>query len=176
MNTFLNLLKTCRSIRRYLPQAVEADKIKLITNAALFSPASKRSNPWEFILVQDVEMLQQLSECRPNSSQFLANSPLGIVVLADTTKTDVWVEDASIAAIIMQLQAHELGLGSCWIQIYKREKDNKMSSEKYVRQLLDIPPHFAVLSIISIGYPDEEKQPREENQLAIEKIHKEKFK
>jgi nitroreductase len=175
MNSFFDLLKNRRSIRKYLPTAVEQDKISLITKAALMSPSSKRSNPWEFIVIQDTETLQKLAGCRPHGSQFLAESPLGIIVTADTTKTDVWMEDASIAAIIMQLQAQDLGLGSCWIQVYGRNKDDETATESYIRGLLDIPEHFAVLSIISIGYPNEERKPYDESKLAVDKVHTEKF-
>ena len=175
MNSFFDLLKNRRSIRKYLPKAVEQDKIALITKAALMSPSSKRSNPWEFIVIQDTETLQKLAGCRPHGSQFLAESPLGIIVTADTTKTDVWMEDASIAAILMQLQAQDLGLGSCWIQVYGRNKDDETTTESYIRGLLDIPEHFAVLSIISIGYPNEERKPYDEDKLAVDKVHIEKF-
>lgn len=175
MTSFYQLLTSRRSIRIYLPIEVEAQKIKQITNAALMSPASKRSNPWEFIVVQDKDMLKKLAESRPNSSQFLANSPLGIVVIADMSKSDIWIEDASIASIIMQLQAQELNLGTCWIQIFNRIKDDKISAEEYVRQLLNIPTNYAVLNIISIGYPNEEKKPHNDGQLALEKLHFEQY-
>ena len=175
MNSFFELLKTRRSIRKYKPVVVEPEKIQKITTAALMSPASKRSNPWEFIVVQNKEMLIKLSESRQHGSHFLAEAPLGIVVTADTTKSDVWMEDASIAAIIMQLQVQELGLGSCWIQVYGRKKEDDITSESYIRTLLSIPGHFAVVCILSIGYPDEERKPYEETKLAIEKIHNELF-
>jgi len=175
MNYLFDLLKNRRSIRKYLPREVEVDKISLITKAALMSPSSKRSNPWEFVVVQDKEILTTLADCRPHGSQFLAGSPLGIIVTADTTKTDVWMEDASIAAILLQLQAQDLGLGSCWIQVYGRNKDDNTTTESYIRTLLNIPQHYAVLCIISIGYPDEERKPYDEDKLAVNKIHIEKF-
>jgi len=175
MNSFFDLLKNRRSIRKYLPKTVEENKIALITSAALMSPSSKRSNPWEFVVVQDKEILTTLADCRPHGSQFLAGSPLGIIVTADTTKTDVWMEDASIAAILLQLQAQDLDLGSCWIQVYGRNKDDNTTTESYIRMLLNIPQHYAVLCIISIGYPDEERKPYNEDKLAVNKIHIEKF-
>jgi len=175
METFFELLKSRRSIRKYLPKAIESDKIDKITKAALMSPASKRSNSWEFIVVQDTEMLQKLANCRPSGSQFLSEAPLGIVVIADTTKSDVWIEDASIAAIIMQLQVQDLGLGSCWIQVYQRQKDESTTSEEYIRELLNIPNNFAVLNIVSIGYSNEERKPYDEEKLSLEKIHSELY-
>ena len=175
METFFELLKSRHSIRKYLAKIVESDKIDTITKAALMSPASKRSNSWEFIVVQDTEMLEKLSNCRPHGSQFLAKAPLGIVVIADTSKSDVWIEDASIAAIILQLQVQDLGLGSCWIQVYQRQKDENTTTEAYIRELLNIPDNYAVLNIISIGYPNEERKSYDEEKLAIKKIHSEKY-
>jgi len=175
MTSLSELLKTRRSIRKYLPKIVEQEKIEQITSAGLMSPASKRSNPWEFIVVEDKQMLQKLSECRSHSSQMLADSPLGIVVIADKTKSDIWIEDASIAAIIMQLQAHDLGLGSCWIQVYGREKTEQITAEEYIKELFSIPEHFGVLCILSIGYPNEVKKPFETEKLDKTKIHAGKF-
>jgi len=175
MSSFFDLLKTRRSIRKYLPMTVEPDKISKITKAVLMSPASKRSNPWEFIVIQEKDTLRKLADSRDHGSQFLAESPLGIVIIADTTKSDIWIEDASIAAIIMQLQAHDLGLGSCWIQVYGRNKNESTTSEEYIRDLLGIPSHYAVLNIISIGYPNEERKPYDEEKLPSEKIHTERF-
>jgi nitroreductase len=175
MTSFFELLKSRRSIRKYLPKSVEPEKINKIIQAALMSPASKRSNPWEFIVVEDKSTLQKLADSRPHGSQLLAGSPLGIVVLADTTKSDVWMEDASVASIIIQLQAQDLGLGSCWVQVYGRSKDESTTTEAFIRQLLDIPAHYAVLNVISIGYPDEDRKPYDENKLMTEKIHTEKF-
>ena len=175
MNSFFDLLKNRRSIRKYLSKAIETDKIDLITKAALMSPSSKRGNPWEFIIVQNTETLQKLADCRPHGSQFLAEAPLGIIVIADTTKTDVWMEDASIAAIILQLQVQDLGLGSCWIQVYGRKKEDEITTESYIRNLINIPDHYAVLCIISIGYANEERNSYDENKLLMAKVHSEIF-
>lgn len=173
--SFFELLKTRRSIRKYSDQTIEPGKITRIIEAALMSPASKRRNPWEFIVVQQKDILKQIAESRPNGSQLLANSPLGIVVIADTHKSDVWIEDASIASIIMQLQAHDLGLGSCWIQVRNRNKTDEMSTEQYIKELLQIPEQFSVLSVIAIGYPMEEKQAHSIDSCDINKVHYDKF-
>mgnify|MGYP000863315915 FL=1 len=175
MNCFFNLAKTRRSIRKFLPQKVEPEKISMITKVALMAPASKRSNPWEFVVVQQPEMLQKLSLCRPKNSQFLAGAPLAIVVLADTEKSNVWMVDAAIASIMMQLQAHDLGLGSCWIHVHDRQMDENTSSEDYIRGLLQIPSQYAILNILAVGYPNETKNPHDEEKLAYEKVHFEKF-
>ena len=175
MVSFFDLVKNRRSIRKYQPQAVEAAKIKRITAAALMSPAGKRLNPWEFVVVEDRDILRRMAACRTYGSQLLENSPLGIVVCADKEKSDTWLLDCAIASIIMQLEAADLGLGSCWVQVYGREKDEQQTAEEYVRSLLDIPDHYAVLNIISIGYKDEDRRPYDEEKLSYEKVHYGKF-
>lgn len=175
MTSFFDLLISRRSIRKYLNKKIEPITIQKITAAALMSPTSKRTNSWEFVVVENPETMQQLADCRPTGSQLLHDAPLAIVVTADTTKTDVWFEDASIAAIIMQLQAHELGIGSCWVQVYNRQKDTETTSENYIKTLLNIPSHFGVLCIIALGYPDEQKKHFDTDALPTNKIHFEKF-
>jgi nitroreductase len=174
-SSFYNLLKTRRSIRKFEKREVEQGKIELLLNAGLMSPASKSRNPWEFVVITDDEMMKKLSLSKSHGAQFLAECPLGLVIIADTQKSDVWIEDASIASIIIQLQAHDLGLGSCWVQLRERKTSTNESSEQYVRKLLNIPANYAVLCIIGAGYPAESKKPYEENNLSYNKIHYHQF-
>ena len=110
---FLTLIQKRRSIRRYLPWPVEKDKIDDLIEAALRAPSSRGFNPWKFIFVTKRDLLKKLSDTKTHGSSFLRNATLGIVVCADAIKSDVWVEDASIASIFIQLAAESIGLGSC---------------------------------------------------------------
>ena len=167
---FFSLIKNRRSIRKYKEQEIEKDKIKKLMKAILFSPSSKASYPCEFIFVKDNELLVKLSKSKPYGSAFLANTPLGIVVTANPTKSDVWIEDASIATTFILLAAEALGLGACWIQIRKRKYSNTIDSEEYIRNILSIPDNRRVLAIVGVGYPDETKMPRQEGDLEYDKI------
>ncbi|MGD9212982.1 MAG: nitroreductase family protein [Desulfobacteraceae bacterium] len=167
----LELLKNRRSIRKYQQTAVEPEKIDKLIEAALRSPSSRGLNPWEFVVVTDPIIIEKLSTAKPHGASFLKKAPLAIVICADTTRSDVWIEDTSIATLILHLTAADLGLGSCWIQLRLRSYNEELSSEAYVRQLLDLKKHIAVLAIMAIGYPAEEKAPRAVTTLAFEKIH-----
>ena len=94
-----------------------------------------------------------------------------MVVLGDTTKTDVWSEDCSIATIILQLAAEEYGLGSCWVQMRLRKDADGNLAEDNVRSLLDIPAHYAVLSIVGLGHKARETNPFDEERMLWDKIH-----
>ncbi len=166
-----NQLKSRRSIRKFTDKEVEKEKLDVILKSALLSPSSRSRRPWEFITVTDKELLKKLSKCREYGSQFLAEAALGIVVIADTEACDVWIEDASLASIIIQLSAHDLGLGSCWIQVRERSHNINKTAEDYIKEALSIPEKYSVENIIAMGYPAENKKPYKEEDLLYDKIH-----
>ncbi len=172
---FIDLLRSRRSIRHYQDKPVEKEKVDLLIEAVLRSPSSRGFNPWAFVVVTDPDTMHHLSKAKPHGASFLKNAPLAIVVCADTTKSDVWVEDASIAAIILHLAATDLGLGSCWIQIRKREHDQQMTADAFVSELLDLKKGLAVEAIIAVGYSKEEKTPHSKASLLYEKVGFEKY-
>lgn len=163
------LLQKRRSIRKYTDAPIEQEKVDQLIRAALLSPTSRNSRPWEFIFVDDKELLGKLAQSKVGA-QPLANCVLGIVVCADPQKSDVWIEDASIATILLQLQAQDLGLGSCWIQIRERMYKEGVTAEEYVKELLGIPEHLKVLSIVSVGYPAEKRPEHTDDELLKERI------
>lgn len=171
----LDMLLTRRSCRKFEDKAVETEKKEKLLQAAQLSPSGKGTRPWEFVVIENKEMLQKLGNCRDPKQAFLPATPLAIVVLGDTQKTDTWIEDASIASVIIQLEAEKLGLGSCWVQIRLRESNQGISSEEYVRKLLGIPEHMGVLSIIAIGYPSETRPGHTLDEVEQAKIHIETY-
>ncbi len=171
----LDILMRRRSVRKFKSTKISKEDIEKIIKAALLSPSSRGLNPWSFIIVTDQELLKKLAFSKEHGSLFLKGAPLGIVVIADETINDVWVEDTSIASVIIQLQVESMDLGSCWIQIRNRMHDSNKTSEDYVKELLDIPDKYKVESIIAIGYPDQEKRPHKEEELEYNKVYTDKF-
>jgi len=173
--TILDLLRKRRSIRQFTSQPVTAEKVDALIEAAIRTPTSRGRNPWEFIFVTDSELLEQLGSAKEHGSAFLAGAPLAIVVAADTTKSDVWTEDCSIAAMVIQLTAEELDLGSCWAQIRLRPHSADRSAEQYLQELLGLPASHAVECVIGIGYPAEEKVGHAVAALPFVHVHRNKF-
>lgn len=171
MTNFHELLVNRRSIRRYTSEPIAPEDVQLILEAALLAPTSKNSRSWQFIVVEDRDMLQQLSQCKDSGAGPIANAALAVVVMADPTVSDPWIEDASIAAAFMQLQASDLGLGSCWIHIRDRYRSDGMSANEYVQELLGIPETLPVLCIVSFGHKGEERRAVDTSKLLWEKVH-----
>lgn len=167
---FIDLLRSRRSIRRFLDRPVEAEKVDLLVEAALRSPSSRGANPWEFVVVTDPQIIDRLSRAKPHGATFLAQAPLAVVVCADPKKSDVWVEDVSIAALILHLTATDLGLGSCWIQLRKRSHDQGKTAGEYAAEIVGPAPGLVVSAIMAIGYAAEHPQPHAQDALQREKV------
>lgn len=171
METLHDLLVRRHSIRRYTSEAVDAEDVRLILEAALLAPTSKNSRCWQFVAVDRKETLLRLAECKPAGAVPLKNCALAIVVAADSSRSEAWIEDASIAAAYMQLQAEALGLGSCWVQVRGRFTADGIPSEEVVQEILGIPDTISVECIITIGHKDEERKPVDTSKLLWEKVH-----
>lgn len=170
MQDFRTLCQQRRSIRKYQDRAIEQEKLDYILQCALMAPSGKRTNPWEFVVVTDREVLRQLSGCRTYGSQMFDTATAGIVIALDEAKTDTWQADGAIAAEHILLAAAEQGLGACWCHVLERE-----GAEALVRQLTGVPETMRVLCVISMGYKDEERKDYDLEKLNYSKIHNEKY-
>ena len=175
MTAFKDLAQMRRSHRKFTEQELDAEDVRLILRAALMSPTSKSVRAWQFVVVDDRQDLEKLADAKDLGSQFLKNAPLAIVVLGDPLQNDCWVEDGSIAAISMQYQAEELGLGSCWIQMRGRGLTDGTLADTVIRGILDIPENFNVLCIVAFGHKADERKPQNEDKLKWENVHIDKF-
>ena len=175
MSEFKDLAQMRRSHRKFTDQEVDADELKLILRAALMSPTSKGQRAWQFVVVDDKLDIEKLSDAKNKGSQFLKGAPIAIVVLGDPLQNDCWIEDGSIAAISMQYQAEELGLGTCWIQMRGRGLDDGTTADTVIRGVLDIPDNLFCLCVLAVGHWADERKPQAEDRLKWENVHLNKY-
>lgn len=175
MSSVIETIQNRRSCRVFKKQPVEESKIELLTKAALWAPTSKNNRPWEFVWVDSRELLDQLAACKPHGAELIKNAPLALVIFAHPDKSDVWVEDCSVAATMVQLAAEDLGLGSCWVQVHKRDKSETQSASDYCKLVLNAPSTLETAYIIAIGYKERERNGYNNEQLLIERVQKNGF-
>lgn len=169
------MIKKRRSMRRFTTEELTDEQVVTLLKAALMSPSSKRSNCWQFVVVDDKDTLTRLSRCKASGAEFVKDAPLAVVVLADPLQSDVWIEDASVASTMLLLQAEDMGLGACWVQVRERFLSDGVSANEVVHEILDIPLQLQVLSIIAVGHKGMERKPFDEERLQWEKIHLNKY-
>lgn len=164
------LLLERHSIRRYTDRPLSADDVKTILEAALLAPSSKSIRPWQFVVVDDRDTLIALSKCKSFGAKPIENATMAVAVVSDPAKSECWLEDATVAAIFMHLQAAALGIGSCWIQIMGRDNDG-VPADNTVRDILNIPESLSIPCIMTFGYSAETRKPVDPDKLLWEKVH-----
>lgn len=171
MTDFKELIARRRSHRKFTTEEIDSEDVEKILRAALMSPSSKSKRDWLFIVVDENDALEKLADAKDMGGQFLKDSVLAIAVLGNPLENDCWVEDCSIAAISMQYQAEELGLGSCWVQIRNRGLSDGTTADEVVKGVLGIPEDMQVLCVVAFGHKLEERRQQSEEKLKWENVH-----
>jgi len=174
-NTFSELVKSRRSIRKYLDKKVSRDNIEKCIEAARLAPSADNVQPWRFIVIDKPELIKKFARQAFSGiyfpMKFVGTAPVVIVMLA---KLDLianrigkqiqgihyYFIDMGIAGEHFVLQAHELGLATCWIGWFHPNK---------VRKFFEVPKSYKIVSLLSLGYPAEEKS-EVTNRLSLEQI------
>ena len=156
----LEAMRRRRSIRKFTDRKVEDGDVTRLMDAGLVAPTGKNTLCTEFFAVTDKAKIERLAQCRDGmAASSLRTAPLAILVAGRHKDSDVWREDAAAAAAFILLEATEMGLGACWVQVFQRPCGSG-TSEEAVRRILGIDPEFSILCAIAVGYPAEEKEPR----------------
>jgi len=150
----IDWIKARRSIRKYTPEPLSDDQIRTLLEAAMAAPSANNSKPWEFVVVRDGALRQQLAQLHVWAGP-AAEAPAVFVVCGRPSDSDHWVEDCSAATQNLLLAAAALGLGGVWVAVYPRTQ-----REDQTRSILRLPDTWRPLCLVPIGHPAEQKAPR----------------
>ena len=119
---FKSLIAQRRSIRKYSDRPVPRDVMDRMLAEALTAPSARNTRTTRFLVVDDPALVARMADMRDYGSAFLKGVPAAVVVLGDTTTSDLWRENAAISATVLQLAAVDEGLGSCWVHVCGRPR------------------------------------------------------
>ena len=168
----LDLVKSRHSCRQFTGDTIPDSIIEQIIEIASYAPSSWGGHPVEFITIRNKETLQKLGDCKAMGDGPLRHSDVAIVPIIDSTKLELWKEDASVASTYILLAAEYFGIGACWIHMDGRDGKHKSSSEE-IKDLLGIPSKYKILNCVSLGIKKRTQKKKEIDYKA--KIHKEKY-
>ncbi len=155
----LNAIRTKRSVRRFTSEPVPEETIQKILDAGRHSQSSKNEQPWTFILVQDKERLQAVSECGTYAGH-IAGAAFAVILIDHSN----WSFDIGQAAAYLQLAAWDLGVSSCIAYFGLQDQ---------LKALLGIPTEASVEIGLSFGYSAEgPRKPRRSGRKALEDVVK----
>ncbi len=147
---FIDIARSRHSSRLFTSEPLLPREMELIMEAGDLAPSSRSRRPVRLIPVVDEGLIRRLAMCKDSGTRALETATFAVIVAADPKVSDVWIEDCSIATIMMQMEAEDLGIGSCWIQIRLR-KVGDTDSEDFVIREAGLDPGLKVLSIIAFG-------------------------
>ena len=156
---FLEVIEKRHSVRKYADKPVEREVLDAIVKVAQTAPSSRNSKSSAFMIIEDRDTLDALSQMRDYGSALLSGAQAAIVVMGDDSKTDLWVDNCAISATFVQLAVTAMDLVSCWIHINGRPvlKDNPdgAQAQDYVSDLLGIKDGLKPYCAVAIGYEEE---------------------
>lgn len=154
MDERLNIIFARRSIRAYSGEPVSEADVESLLQAGMAAPSASNRKPWHFVVVTDKLLLKALADAHP-FGKMIAHAEVGIAVCGDPATSEWWVQDCSAATENILVAVAGLGLGGVWLGCHGRPE-----REQAVRDVLGIPRKVGVLSLLSIGYPGEDKEAR----------------
>lgn len=163
----LSIIHSRKSVRSFTEQSVDREMLVDIIKAGMAAPTGMDRRPWEFIIVEDSALLNQMAEGLPNA-KFLVASPAAIVVCGNMNQdmggSSYWYLDCSAATQNILLAIEAMGLGGTWTGVYPSEDRMKVVSDA-----LNLPEHIGALCVIPIGYPTGHETPKDK--YNADKIH-----
>ena len=160
----IECLKTRRSVRVYQDQPVPREIIEDIVDCGRLAATAINVRLWNFVVLLNAEMRKTIADITDHG-KFIAQAPVCICVFCLDSK--YCLEDGSAATQNILNAAHAHGLGSCWVAGDKKDYALKIG------QLLGFPRDYRLISIIPMGYPNE--QPTRAKKALSEVIHWERF-
>ncbi|WP_278845420.1 nitroreductase family protein [Alistipes communis] len=160
---FQQVIEARRSVRKFRDEEVPHEVLAQAIEAALHAPSSRNSRSTRFLAVRDAATVHRMAAMRDYGAVPLAGAPAAVVVMGDRAASDLWVDNAAIAATILQLALVDAGLKSCWVHVNGRPRSKEQPDGEqavdYLRTFLPIPEGCGVLCVIALGYSDFEPKP-----------------
>ena len=156
---FITLLSQRQSVRSFLPNDIEPDKLTRCLEAARIAPSACNAQPWTFVVVTRPDLRERVAEAASGGvvplNHFTRQAPVLIVVVRESPNftsglgqavknKEFTVMDVGMATLQLSLQAVAEGLGSCILGWF---------NEKQVKELLAIPSRKRAELIVALGYP-----------------------
>lgn len=168
----MNSIFTRRSIRKFKDKSIEPEKIKRVLKAAMQAPSAGNQQPWEFIVIDNKEILDDLKNLSLYAGP-IGNAPLSILAVGNKEFMkfpENWEQDLGAAVENILIQAVEEGLGAVWLGISPLE--DRIS---YVRNLLNLPENIIPFAAVPIGYPDENQENKFLDRFDEKRVHYNKY-
>ncbi|MBS3765166.1 nitroreductase family protein [Candidatus Bipolaricaulota bacterium] len=168
-NEVLKAIRERRMVFKFKDEPVEEEELNAVLQAGYWSESFGDCEPWQFLVVEDEELKQELYELTKRVTIYTAgikNAPLTVAIAITGCGTSHFIEEGAVAAHNMALAAYSLGLGAYWLDVYDLE-NREDSVEADAKKLLGLPEDIRLTYLLPLGRPD---QKREETRAKLDDI------
>lgn len=139
----LSAIMERKVVREFGDRAVAPEALRKIVDAGRHAMSARNLQPWRFVVVTQPETLRRLGELC-TTGRFVGQAPAAVAVLKELSNAR-WADvDCAHAVQNMANAAWAMGLGTCWVGNFDRDK---------IAALLDVPAQWGVFTILPFGYP-----------------------
>ena len=159
-NQAINNIMTRVSIRKYTEEKISKEDLNTILKAAMAAPTAHNRRPYHFIVIEDQNVKDQLSQVNPHS-KMIKESALTIAVCGDIElepTMDFIHHDCAAAIQNILLASHAINLGAVWVGI-KQDLDTQWIN--HVTKVLDLPDHIKPIGLVPIGHVNQDRVAKE---------------
>ena len=168
--SLIEIIKKRRSIRKFKSDPIEKEKIDQLIEALIWAPSARNLQSRKFYFVKSKEMIAKLTQ--ETNRNFDPLPPLFIVCCLNKNLKEAFgdrgenlyaIMDVSASIENLLLTATELGLATLWMGSF---------DEEVVKNALEIPDNLRPVSIVPVGYSDDQPPapPRVDKEEAIQHI------
>lgn len=158
---------TRRSIRKFDPsKPVPPEMVEKLLRAAMMAPSAGNQQPWEFIVLTDRALLDEMPNLHPYCGM-IREAALAVIVCGNKDRAkmpDYCPVDCSAATTNLLLAAHALGLGAVWAGVYPRPERIEP-----IRKRFNLPENIVPIALVPIGWPAE--KPAQPDRYVPERVH-----
>jgi nitroreductase len=147
---FYDVIKTRRSVRRFLKKAVPGDVLERVLEAARIAPSGNNQQPWRFVIVRDEQKKKKIARAC-YEQDFVAEAPVVLICCSIKCSSgyEPWQDNAGwrdtvIATDHLILAARNEGLATCWVGAFY---------DKKVAKIINVPDDVDVVMVVPLGYP-----------------------
>jgi nitroreductase len=148
---------------------VSDEQIETLLELAMYAPNRLNRQPWHFIVVRDKTLQKQFADVL-RIHPYLETASVVIAACALPDRSPTWTMDVSAAIENILIGATSMGIGSAWVG----SPDTVMWTmfEEAARDALAMPSDVRIVSLVALGYPQEEQAPHtKEERFDPLKVH-----
>ena len=164
-------IRNRRSVRKFTDQIVSDDEIRQLLEAARLAQSWANTQAWEFIVVRDRGLIEQVTGTYPDRNPATKCSLSASVLIVACAKTGVsgcyggidvtkftnwFMFDVGIAVQNLCLKAHDMGLGTVVVGLIDHDA---------CKRIVGLPEGYEVVAVLPVGRPAKDStlvRPRKE--------------